>query len=264
MGPSRVKSAPYDRGFYRSIESGSERAARRVLPVVFDLVKPQSVVDLGCGDGSWLSVCRELGIGEILGLDGPWVDPAGLKIPADRFQPVDLAGPTTALPRFDLAMSLEVAEHLPGSAAPAFVDRLTSLAPVVFFAAAVPGQGGTGHVNEQWADYWSDLFAARGYRVVDAVRPELWDDDEIESWYLQNSFLYVSDEAIEASPRLAEAVAAGLRWPARTVHPRLLQRVADQPELTLGQHLRRLPQATRTTWANRLDALRHRADARRG
>ena len=263
MGPSSVKSAPYDRGFYRSIESGSERAARRVLPLVFDLVRPQSVVDLGCGDGSWLSVCRELGIEEVLGLDGPWVDPTRLKIPADRFQPVDLTGPTTTLPRFDLSMSLEVAEHLPAEAAPTFVERLTTLAPVVFFAAAVPGQGGTGHVNEQWADYWSELFAARGYRIVDAIRPELWGDDEVESWYLQNSFLYVSDEAIEASPRLGEAADAGLRWPARIVHPRLLQRVADQPELTLGQHLRRLPQAARVTWGNRLDAFRHRAAARR-
>jgi SAM-dependent methyltransferase len=265
MGSASVRSAPYDRDFYRSIESGSERAARRVLPLLLDLVEPRSVVDLGCGDGSWLSVCRELGVDDVRGLDGPWVDPAGLKIPADRFQAVDLTGPGTSfadLPRFDLAMSLEVAEHLPASAAAAFVERLTTLAPVVFFAAAVPGQGGTGHVNEQWADYWAERFAVHGYRLVDAVRSRLWDDQDVEAWYLQNSFLYVSDEAAGRSPKLAEAVAAGVPWPLRMVHPRLLQMVAEQPDLTLGRHLRRLPQAARVTWTNRLASMRHRVASR--
>lgn len=254
----------YDAAFYRHIGTGSERSARRLLPVVFDLVAPRSCVDLGCGEGSWLSVCQELGAAEVLGLDGSWVDPQALKIPSSAFRAVDLAGELPVLPRFDLAMSLEVAEHLPGSAASAFVDRLTALAPAVLFAAAVPGQGGTGHVNEQWSDYWIDLFAARGFRVVDVIRPAFWDDgDDLEPWYVQNTFLFVADEVAGRSPQLAAAVDAGLRLPARVVHPRVLDVVAAQADLTLGRHLRRLPAAAGVTLGNRLAPMRRSLQDRR-
>jgi Methyltransferase domain len=253
------KTSPYGAGFYQHIESGSEAAARRVLPLIFDLVSPKSMVDLGCGDGSWLSVASALGVDEVLGVDGPWVEPSTRKIPEDRFLAVDLSEPFSLTGRFDMAMSLEVAEHIPSDLAGSFVEQLTTSAPVVLFGAAVPGQGGTNHVNERWADHWVDLFADRGFRVIDLVRPALWDDEAVEAWYVQNTFVFASSDALAQNGKLADAADRGLAFPLRVVHPRLLERVAAQPEMTIKDNLRRMPQAARTTLANRLSARRARA-----
>jgi hypothetical protein len=71
-----------------------------------------------------------------LGYDGPHVTP--LCIPKDRFAAVDLRQPLPADRKFDLAISGEVAEHLPAT----LVGTLTSVSDVVLFSAAIPGQGG--------------------------------------------------------------------------------------------------------------------------
>lgn len=56
----------------------------------------------------------------------------------------------------------------------------------IIFSAAIPGQGGTGHFNEQWPDYWAELFGENGFAVDSSFRFGIWDDDRIENWYRQN------------------------------------------------------------------------------
>jgi SAM-dependent methyltransferase len=151
----------YNPKFYRELASAQE-SAREILPLVLDAVTPASAVDIGCGTGNWLSVASELGVDEILGVDGPWVK-AQLAIPAEKFIPHDLSTPLKLGRRFDIALSLEVAEHLPASAARVFVQSLCEVADVVVFSAAIPGQGGRRHINEQWPAYWADLFQELQY-----------------------------------------------------------------------------------------------------
>ena len=98
---------------------------------------------------------------------------------------------------FDLAISMEVAEHLPERCAEPFVESLTRLADVVLFSAAVPFQGGIGHVNEQWGSYWVALFRNRGYTAVDIIRKRIWNDDQIPYWYRQNTLLFVKDGKLD-------------------------------------------------------------------
>ena len=150
-------------------------SAEVVVPMVMELVHPRSVTDLGCGLGTWLSVFREAGVEDVLGVDGEYVRLESLEIPKERFVAHDLRQPFAAGRRSDLSMSLEVAEHLSPEYAAPFVTTLTRLAPVVLFSAAVPGQGGTEHVNEQWPSYWAQLFRERGYLPVDCLRRHLWD-----------------------------------------------------------------------------------------
>src|SRR5215469_304150 len=164
----------YDRRFYDVQSVGSRRSAGAVVPLVMRLLAPVSVCDVGCGIGTWLSVFQEHGVRSILGIDGAHVALEMLQIPPDDFRTSDLALPLELDRRFDLAISLEVAEHLPEASAAGFVKSLTAIAPVVLFSAAVPGQGGTGHINEQWQDYWADLFAREGFVPVDAIRPAIW------------------------------------------------------------------------------------------
>ena len=192
----------YSTEFHLAIQSGSRRSASVVLPIVRDLVHPSSVIDVGCGLGSWLAVFSELGVPTIHGVDGPYVDTANLEIPRDAFTAVDLARPLALGRRFDLAMSLEVAEHLPPEAAPVFVQTLVRLAPVILFSAAIPGQGGVQHLNEQWPEYWIGLFAAHQYVPVDAIRPKIWNDERVEWWYRQNAVIFVHRDELGKHPAL--------------------------------------------------------------
>jgi len=178
----------YNPKFYRELASTQE-SAREILPLVLDIVKPGSVIDIGCGIGNWLAIAQELGAQEILGVDGPWVR-AQLAIPAAKFMEHDLSTPLKLDRRFDLALSLEVAEHLPASAARDFVQGLCDAADVVLFSAAIPGQGGRRHVNEQWPAYWGELFADYKYQCYDFLRPRIWNNPRVTWHYAQNSMIY--------------------------------------------------------------------------
>jgi SAM-dependent methyltransferase len=209
---------PYSTTFYGEQKDGSRRSAEAVLPVVMDFVKPASVVDLGCGVGTWLAAWRALGIDDILGLDGDWVRPEMLQIPRESFRAQDLTRPVALGRRFDLAMSLEVAEHLDDRHADDFVASLVGLAPVVLFSAAIPGQGGTHHVNEQWPDYWRGKFARHGYEIVDCLRRRIW-DAPIDYCYAQNSFLYVERSRLGTDAVLRRAFEATAPAQLSIVHP---------------------------------------------
>ena len=152
----------YDRRFYEESRDGSLASARVVVPLILDLVPVKSVCDVGCGVAPWLSVFRERGVHDILGVDGDYVDTKLLCIPADRFIPLDLSQPVTLERRFDLVVSLEVAEHLPESRAASFVHDLTALASVVMFSAAVPGQDGTHHTKRAVAKPLGPAVRRRG------------------------------------------------------------------------------------------------------
>jgi SAM-dependent methyltransferase len=214
-------SPPYNEGFFASQDDGSRESAGAVLPWVLERFSPQSVADVGCGIGTWLRVARENGIDDVLGLDGPWVSPDALEIPPERFLEAELTSPPELGRTFDLVLSLEVAEHLPPSKAEDFVDFLTSLGPVVVFSAAIPGQGGIGHTNEQWPEYWAGLFARRGYEPVDCLREAFWNDDAVEWWYSQNLLLFARPAVLDAVPSLGGHPSRG-KPPRSLVHPRRL------------------------------------------
>lgn len=208
---SGVLDECYDNDFFDAAEQGTLLSAAAVVPQIIDLIEPSSVVDVGCGRGAWLSLFQSHGVERLLGLDGSYVDRKRLLIPQECFSVVDLSKPFRIPGRFDLAVCLEVGEHLPHRSASSLVGSLVEAAPVVLFSAAVPGQGGTYHINEQWPVYWKSLFAKRGYTCLDVIRPRIWDDRRIEWWYRQNLFAFVSDEAIGRLPRLsaADAIAPG-------------------------------------------------------
>lgn len=225
-------NGPYDRAFYERIREGSARSARATWPLVSELLAPRiplSVVDIGCGDGSWLAeAMREFNTNDIVGVDGGYVSRSGaLRIPQSAFLACDLATQVREIPgrlgrRFDLATSLEVAEHLPAGAADHLVDALVQLAPVVLFSAAIPGQGGDSHVNEQWPDAWVRRFAGRGFRPVDELRFRIWNLSEVEFWYKQNLLLFASEEGLEQRSLLSTfAAETGRRGVPALVHPDL-------------------------------------------
>ena len=205
----------YGPEYYDRTAGFAERSAAVVVPMVVDLVRPRSVVDVGCGSGAWAAAFEALAGVEAWGVDGGDVRPEQLRIARERFLRRDLREPFDLQRRFDLAVSLEVAEHLPAHAAEAFVSSLARHASVVLFSAAIPYQGGEHHVNEQWPAYWAERFAAHGLRPVDALRMRLWRDDRVAWWYAQNMLLYVHDDVLAERPDLSPEPGA----PPALVHP---------------------------------------------
>ncbi|HET6202132.1 MAG TPA: methyltransferase domain-containing protein [Planctomycetota bacterium] len=215
-------SKTYAASFFRAIEDSSRQSARVVVPLVMDWVRPARVIDLGCGRGTWLAVFRENGVSSIRGVDGDYVERDRLSIPPEAFVPHDLSIPYAADGAYDLAISLEVAEHLPPESGEALVRSLMDLAPVVLFSAAIPHQPGDHHVNGQWPAYWAERFAGRGYVSIDAVRPRIWDDSRIAWWYRQNTVLYVREDRLAKWPELESMGRSNPARPLSLVHPEML------------------------------------------
>jgi hypothetical protein len=246
---------PYDREFFDFHRSLSESSARVVLPLFFEWVRPSSLIDVGCGIGAWARVAAELGVADVLGVDGAYVDQTQLEIPASSFVSHDLALPLTLDRRFDVALCLEVAEHLPPGRAEGLVADLGHLSDTVLFSAAIPRQGGTDHKNEQWQSYWAELFARAGYDVFDIVRPRVWDDDRIAFWFRQNIFVAATGEIAARlrdvpEPRILDCVHPG--W----MDGRMTEEAAREamsvrtlvwmlPSKTYRAVLRRLPSRSR-------------------
>jgi SAM-dependent methyltransferase len=242
--------ATYDDAFFSDLEALVEESARIIVPVVCDLLEPQSVLDVGCGRGTWLRIFKKSGVTDIFGVDGPHVGEA-LEIPGSAFRAQDLTTPVALGRRFDLVVSLEVAEHLPAKCADEFVGALVAHAPAVLFSAAIPFQGGPGHVHEAPQSSWAKRFATYGYVPVDVVRPVAWNDDRVAFWYAQNTLLYVDSATSE---RLGLDGSVPLL---DVVHPRLLERtqttrVAKPAPLSLSRLLREIPAATGRALGRRL------------
>lgn len=221
---SATQASPlYDQAFFDLLLEGARGSARQVVPMILEWLQPQSVIDVGCGLGAWLSVFRELGIQDYLGVDGDYVDRSQLQIPVEAFSAKDLTQPLRLDRRFDLAISLEVAEHLPAESASTLIESLTKLSDVVLFSAAVPFQGGTGHLNEQWTGYWVKLFQQYGYVAIDCLRHRLWSNEYVQPWYIQNSLLFVKSEQLEHYPRLPKHDSDTVHFPLEVVHPKTYQ-----------------------------------------
>lgn len=217
-----MPTSSYTHDFYGDQAPGSARSAEIVLPVVFELLQPRSMIDVGCGIGTWARAAADLGVEDVIGVDGEYAIGAGLQIPAASFVAADLARELPPLGRrFDLAISLEVAEHLPAARSDRFVADLCGLADVVLFSAAVPGQLGTDHITLEPQSTWAQRFREQGYEPFDLVRPRVWNDERVEAFYRQNAIVYVRSERADLIIR-ARSLAAELPTMVDVVHPELL------------------------------------------
>lgn len=180
----------YPADFYADRRTHTAYAAERIFAALPPGLLRHRVADIGCGTGTFLVAA---GASYAFGMEGDWVHADMLDDPAIAFVAHDLETPFAG-PRVDLVLSLEVAEHLSPARAASFVADLCAMAPAILFSAAIPGQGGVGHVNEQWPSFWAGLFAAHGRKPYDILRPRLWTDDAIPAWYRQNALLFLDDE----------------------------------------------------------------------
>jgi SAM-dependent methyltransferase len=215
----------YDAGYYDELNRDACKMASRVVPMVVELLQPSSVLDVGCGQGAWLAEFLRRGVKEIHGLDGKWVDTQHLLIPGECFSSHDITMPWPLSRGFDLAVCLEVAEHLPETASGDLVHQLTQAAPSVLFSAAIPYQEGTHHVNCQWPAYWAEKFRQNGFMALDPFRLRLWADPDVVACYAQNMLLYVREDV--DVPWSDDLLRFKVDTPLSLVHPKIYMKPAS-------------------------------------
>ncbi|MEO0623534.1 MAG: methyltransferase domain-containing protein [Pseudomonadota bacterium] len=207
----------YDSDFFDYIDGGVRRSATAMIGDALSPLAPGSVLDVGCGRGLWLSVWQAAGVSDVTGVDGDYVERSRLAIPEAQFVAADLTEPVDLGRRFDVVQSLEVAEHLPPEASDRFVETLVRHGDIIVFSAAVPGQGGENHINEQPIETWRARFASHGYDAFDAVRPRLRSKAEVEPWYRFNTLIYANPDGAARLPSAVRAARLAPGTPVPTV-----------------------------------------------
>lgn len=230
--------------YKHTIETHNLNAPGEIVLFWDEHLHPKSVVDVGCGLGTFLAIFLEQGIEDVLGIDGNWVDKSILFIPEKYFMEADLEQPLHINRKFDLAISLEVAEHLKESAADNFVDNLCALSDIIIFSAAIKCQGGQNHINEQPMAYWLQKFTARGYKFYDVFRKPFWNNSKIEWWYRQNMFLVVKD-SVDIQAYFPGA--SPLQELQEYIHPELFLQRAQQ-EILYRQQVTKIKTGSMPFW----------------
>ena len=183
-------------------------APRIIAAKLYPILRPRSVADVGCGLGTFLAAFKESGAQTVQGYDGDWVNRELLLkyISLSEFKAIDLQDDfATDGAKFDLVISLEVAEHLRPESADRFIKNLVSLGDVLLFSAATPATWfDSSHLNNQWPDYWRDKFASHGYFMHDVVRHIFLDDEDVCVWYRTNMFLVTKGKDTSLPGRLLQ------------------------------------------------------------
>lgn len=190
----------YKDNFYKNRNDRTSTSASSIISILKNSVDKdiKSVIDLGCGVGTFLSVSKTIfDTTDLCGVDGDYVNKNYLVIDPKKFHSYDLEKRYKSDKKYDLAISLEVAEHLSPKRADSFVEDLTNLSDIILFSAAVPKQGGVGHINEQPHSYWIEKFKKKDYILYDIVRPKIWSKRKIPYWYRNNVLVFVRKNSIK-------------------------------------------------------------------
>ena len=244
----------YSENFFKNIKEGSKSSADIIFSIIKNYVDLRSIIDIGCGTGSWLASAKNnfsMDCGSIVGIDGEYSkqfhkSSSGEFIYTDLNNPIKLERSA----RFDLAMSLEVAEHLSESRSSGFVKDLCRLSDIVLFSAAIPGQGGTGHINEQWPEYWQAEFDQNGYQMFDLIRPKVWRDERVGPWYAQNCFLFIEEHSYLARELRPHKLEKG-DWRLKFIHPGIFK-IAACESAGASRVLRAIPASISASLKNRM------------
>lgn len=233
----------YDFSWHQKHSAKTDASAKAALSIIREVCDAKSVLDIGCGDGIWLRNALDLGFEEVRGVDGPWTDVEALRIPPSAFTMHDLEKSIDLARRFDIAISLEVAEHISRDSAHVMVDNLVRHSDVVIFGAAIPYQGGFRHINEMWQSWWADLFAERGYRHFDVIRPQIWHRGDVHFWYKQNILVYVNRNSRDRLDMFDSYVTnrSLSAYPLDIVHPEKYEAAASYKEIAFKPLMRELP-----------------------
>lgn len=243
----------YDQDWHHHYGLITSQSAHKMIGYLRNLFNIHSAIEFGCGHAHWLEAAEKLGVSDIRGLDGEWTELDQLRIDQSKFHIVDLEKPVDLKRKFDLAICMEVGEHLHQNASAQFINSICKHADLVLYGAAIPLQGGFKHINEKWQSFWAGHFHAEGYRAFDLMRPVFWSDTGIHYYYRQNALIYISQNAKELIAR-AERLGAELQSNPilDIVHPEKYIESADYESIAFKRLLPVLPRAVWSVLRRRL------------
>jgi SAM-dependent methyltransferase len=247
----------YDFEWHKTLGDQTSTSANVIVPLLKSIIAVGSVLDVGCGDARWLACFQASGVSSICGVDGVWTDQTRLLIPKHNFRVQDLSKPFDLGQRFDVAISLEVAEHVASEYSMQFIDNLTKHSDIVLFGAAIPFQGGFRHINERWQSYWARLFDSQGYQCFDPFRSQIWLREDVAVWYKQNMLLYVKRERQDLISRIRSHLNLNriTEMPIDVVHPERYEAIASYSQIAFKPLMRKLPKLAAKKFA---DVIRRR------
>jgi hypothetical protein len=155
----------------------------------------QRWIDVGAGSGAFAAEAKSAGLQVVACEHNKAGRKMGLRDGVDMRE-FDLTRdpPSDINETFDLAYSFEVAEHLPEALGVRLVEFLAEKAPTVVFTAAHPGQGGTGHINEQSKQYWIEKFAQVGMSLDEMKTEQLVEGFRTSkvpaNWFIANALVF--------------------------------------------------------------------------
>lgn len=183
----------YNERFFSNEGNSARSSAKVIFPYILEKIKPKTIIDFGCGTGEWLKIAKQYEyVEKVVGLDGDYAAKTNV-LDAEEFFPYDLNTEIDLHIKFDMAMSLEVAEHIRESSAHTFIGNLARHADIVLFSAALPHQGGKYHINEQYPSYWEAIFRSYGFVMCDCLRKIFWNIKDIDVWYKQNIMFFCKE-----------------------------------------------------------------------
>ena len=172
---------------YDQIESEEKPFANRLATWIKENINPKKVVDIGCGPGTYVYSLRDNGI-NAYGYDiDDRVDGKDYLKKLSLFEIND---------KSDVVICLEVAEHIETSLSDSIVDsiiRNVNDDGIIIWTAAIPGQGGVGHINCQKKEYWEEKFISRGFHRDCAIESNLLEyirSGPYMGWFLQNLMVF--------------------------------------------------------------------------
>jgi SAM-dependent methyltransferase len=167
---------------------------------------PKSIIEIGCGNGDLSKLLSREGIA-VTAIDG-YSAPNFSKDNLITFYKVDLneafavkAFFTSLDRKFDVAICMEVAEHLKPEVSEQLIESLTSVSDVIIFSAAVPEQGGDGHINCRNRLFWHNLFEQNKFFLRDTIRSKIRQNPRVGRWYALNTLDYTR---VNSSPTVED------------------------------------------------------------
>jgi SAM-dependent methyltransferase len=191
-----VETNIYNNKFFKNTIKYEADSAAEFVEVVLKYYNPQNIVDIGCGVGIYLKEFNQKGIADLLGVDGSPAARDEFLLSPEKLIIFDLAKKYKFEKKFDLALCLEVAEHLREEDADTLVETIIGASDNIIFSAAVPGQGprSIGHINEQPPEYWIEKFANKNYiylkEQTENMRKEMEDKGVV--WWIVNNLMVFS------------------------------------------------------------------------
>jgi hypothetical protein len=161
--------------------------------------QPKQIIDFGCGTGALAKAFACLGV-QVQAIDG-YSEPDFSTHDNIRFTKLDLNDIDAVHEflkqfdaKFDLAISIEVAEHLNPAVSSSFIEWMTSVADVIVFSAAVPSQDGDGHINCRSRSDWYQFIKKYDFTIADTLRQHFISNPNLGLWHKFNVVDYVQKD----------------------------------------------------------------------